>query len=101
MFFIQEVDDFFFMVAGYIAGKENEEYSIFIDEFSKYLSKKYNFKQNVTYNLIIKSMTIYNDITLEILKDEMILFLQSKEAKSLKFMHQLYENKDIEVLLTK
>ncbi|WP_261511748.1 hypothetical protein [Chryseobacterium paludis] len=47
MFFIQEIDVFYFMVAGYVAGKEREEYGLFVDEFSKYLSKKYNFKEEV------------------------------------------------------
>ncbi|KPE48962.1 hypothetical protein AOB46_22575 [Chryseobacterium indologenes] len=85
MFFIQEVDDFYFMVAGYIAGKEKEEYGSFMKEFSRYLSMKYNFKEDTLYNLIIKSMTVYDEVTLEILKNEMYKFLNSEEVRVMEF----------------
>jgi len=85
MFFIQKIDDFYFMVSGYIAGKEEKGYSIFMEEFSKYLSKKYNFKDGTQYNLIIKSMSVYNNITLEILRDEMFYFLNREEIKTMNF----------------
>ncbi|SEW27940.1 hypothetical protein SAMN05421841_1984 [Chryseobacterium wanjuense] len=85
MFFIQEVDDFYFMISGYIAGKEKEEYGVFMDEFSKYLSRKYGFKDGTRYNLIIKSMSVYDDVTLDFLKDEMYYFLNSEEIKTMEF----------------
>lgn len=89
MFFIQRVDDFYFIVAGYIAGKEEEDYGLFIDEFSKYLSIKYNFKKGTLYNLIIRSMTIYDEVTLEILKEEMYSFLSSKKNQMIHFRHSI------------
>lgn len=85
MFFIQEVDDFYFMINGYIVGKGKEEYGVFMDKFSMYLSKKYNFKDGTQYNLIIKSMFIFDRATLSFLKDEMYYFLNSEEIKTMEF----------------
>lgn len=85
MFFIQKVDDFYFMVNGYIAGKEKDEYSAFMDGFSRYLSKKYNFKEDTPYPLIIKSMSIYDSVNLDFLKNEIYYFFNSEEIKRAEF----------------
>lgn len=85
MFFIQKVDDFYFMVNGYIAGKEKDEYGAFMNEFSRYLSKKYNFKKDTPYPLIIKSMSIYDSVNLDFLKNEIYYFFNSEEITTAEF----------------
>lgn len=99
MFFIQKIEDFYFFANGYIAGKENQIYYDFFDEFSKYLALKYSYKEGISYNMLIRSMSIYDEITLNILNEEMLRFLQSDSIDKIVFSKS-FSRKDLENLLS-
>jgi hypothetical protein len=100
MFFIQKIEDFYFFTSGYVAGKENQIYYDFFDEFSKYLAIKYSYREGMSYNLLIRSMSIYDEITLNILKKELIEFLQSDSINKIVFS-ETFSRKNLEDLLSK
>ncbi|MFC4476490.1 hypothetical protein [Flavobacterium chungangensis] len=82
MYHIQKIEDFYYFMNGYIAGKENEMYYCFFDSFSKYLASEYQFKKDIPYSLMIRSMTIYDEETISILKREIESFLVSSFVES-------------------
>lgn len=101
MYYIQKIEDFYYTINGYIAGAKNENYNLFIERFTIYLKSKYQCKEeNILYVSLIRSMTIYDENTLQILKNEFIEFLSNDvtledffSSKDLFFLNELCQSR--------
>jgi len=99
MFFIQKIEDFYFFANGYVAGREEHTYYQFFNWFSKHLSQKYNLREDISYHLAIRSMSIYDEMTLNILKKELVDFLNSDVVNEI-ICDKVFTRKELDNLLS-
>ncbi|MCW3160624.1 hypothetical protein [Chryseobacterium oryctis] len=101
LFFIEDSNDYFRYVEGYIAGSRNEQLYIFFKTFRQYLIGNNNLRdfENRPLHLLINFLTVYNYESLNFLNRELINFLKDDRTQELEIVREYSKKYDLSVLI--
>lgn len=101
LFFIENSNDYFKYINGFIAGSKNESLFNFFKEFEIYVIEKNDLKgfENKPTHLIFNFLAVYENKSLDILNIELINFLKSNRTDHLEIVTGFCENNNIKDLI--
>ena len=101
LFFIEDTNDYFRYIEGYIAGSKNEDLYTFFKTFEQYLivNNKLQGFENKPLHLVLNFLTVYKYESLNFLNRELINFLKDKKTHKLKIVNKYSENYNLTILI--
>ncbi|SIS70796.1 hypothetical protein [Chryseobacterium gambrini] len=101
LFFLENSNDYFRYIDGYISGSKNDQLYDFFKTFEVYLiehNKLIGF-ENKPLHLVLNFLTIYNYETLNFLNRELINFLRDEKTHKLEIIKKYSEKYDLTTLI--
>ncbi|REC59813.1 hypothetical protein DRF65_24100 [Chryseobacterium pennae] len=103
LFFIENSNDYFKYINGFIAGSKNGSLFDFFKEFEIYVIENNDLKgfENKPMHLIFNFLAVYENKSLDILNIELVNFLKSDRTDHLEIVTRFRESNKIEDLIEK